>query len=449
MYADREQIIASLTRAQCCGHDFIPGKTGYQKLYAMAAYFRSCFLKAKDRSLPVCLAAEDRTVIAAAVLAAFSSGTTLALPHSFSSMALEEMQNMTGFCSAVVDCQRRLPTSVATFFPETEEKATEISFAQVSLRAELLSLFTGGSTGSPKIWSKTAANIFSEALFMVQEFGIVEEDTLAATISPCHIYGLLFSVIVPLMASASVLAETPLFPAEIAECVKKNNVTVFISVPAHYRVLNGRKTSEKLRIAFSSAGMLAEEDSLAFSKQNKVPVVEVYGSTETGGLASRNRFACEKYFTPLKPVRWQIRGQRLYVQSPFISPDVPVNKENLFLSGDKVRSCGETCFSLHGRADAVTKVGGERVDLDEVRDVLQQQPGVKECVVIGIADKTGRGNRIGALVRGEGIQLTRIRKELPSLLETAALPRILKETAAIPTTGSGKYDREAILRLLT
>jgi acyl-coenzyme A synthetase/AMP-(fatty) acid ligase len=356
---------------------------------------------------------------------------------------------MTGFCTAVVDCKRDLPPSVAAIFPTTEENAAEISFDTASLQSELLTLFTGGSTGSPKIWSKTAGNIFSEALFMIEEYGVSQDDIIAATISPYHIYGLLFSVVIPLTASASVLGETPLFPAEIADCVQKKKAPIFVSVPAHYRVLHDRKTSARLRIAISSAGMLPEEDSLAFSKINSVPVVEIYGSTETGGLASRNRYDGEENFTPLRPVQWQIMNERLYVQSPFISPDVPVNTENLFLSGDKVKACGENCFSLHGRADTVTKVGGERVDLDEVRDVLQQQAGIKECVVIAIPDKTGRGNRIAALVRGDAVDLSQIKKELPSLLETAALPRVIKVATVIPTTASGKYDRAAIIHLLT
>jgi len=270
-----------------------------------------------------------------------------------------------------------------------------------------------------------------------------------ATVTPYHIYGLLFSVLIPLVASARVLGETPSFPAEIAEVAHHVSATIFASVPAHYRVLRGRRITPSLRLAFSSAGMLEKEDNEDFCQTNKIGVIEVYGSTETGGLATRNRSDGQDYFSPLSPVEWQIKGERLYVRSPYLSPDLPMDENNYFLSGDRVQSCGENKFSLHGRADSITKVGGERVDLDEIRDLLQGQPGVKECVVMALIDDSGRGNRIAALVCGHGIDLKQIKNKLASSLDPAALPKRIKKVDHIPVTANGKYDREEIQTFLS
>jgi len=435
-------------------YDFVCHGASFADVYEMASCFYAVFAKAKDKNFPVALVAEEKAVIAAALLAALASGTVLALPHSFSKIALQQMQDDTGFTAAIVDHEIKqqqvvLPKDTQHICFKTSSEKVALPVEKIAVDGELLILFTGGSTGAPKKWSKSAGNIFGEAFYMTDCYQISDKDTITATVSPYHIYGLLFSVLIPLVSSARVLNETPSFPAEIASLVQQESATILVSVPAHYRVLKGRSLSATVRQAFSSAGMLKKEDSLDFSSCNSIGVIEVYGSTETGGIATRNRAFGQKYFHPLSPVEWMVKDERLYVQSPFLSPDLPTNENGFFLSGDRVQSEGEECFSLHGRADAICKVGGVRVDLDEIRDVLQQQPNVKECVVVPLPDKGGRGIRIAALLRGDMLNVSKIQKDVSAVLESAALPKRIKIISVIPIKSNGKYDRDAIVDLFS
>lgn len=449
-----EQLLAELlhgpTRPE---QEFVCNRSTFADIYAMASRFYLQLKNIEDKTVPVCLAAEDRGTIAAALLASLACSNTLALPHSFSSVALAQMQEATGYKVAIVDASQPndFPQGTQFIFPEPGRTDGLSGFVseKISLDATWLLLFTGGSTGAPRLWSKTAGNMIGEALFIAARYNIDDTDTILATVPPYHIYGLLFSVLIPLVASARVVAETPSFPAEITTLANTVSATIFASVPAHYRVLRGRKIAPSLRIAFSSAGMLDPRDNKDFCDNNTIRVVEVYGSTETGGLATRDRWNGQKYFSPLAPVDWKIQDERLYVRSPFLSPDLSMDEQGFFLSGDRVQRHGKKEFSLHGRADAITKVGGERVDLDEIRDVLQSQDEVEECVVLAISDETGRGNRIAALVRGGGIDLKQIKKNLASSLEPAALPKHIKKVDQIPVTASGKYDRVEIQSLLS
>lgn len=430
--------------------DFICNRARFTDVYVMAAQFYSVFTALEETSSPICLAAEERSVMAAAILAALASEKTLALPHSFSAAALQQMQDVTGYSTAIIDAEQQtnLPRDTRCISYDPGKASAALPVTSVSTDAELFLLFTGGSTGAPKIWSKTTGNIFGEALFMATRYQISSKDILVSTVSPYHIYGLLFSVVIPLVASARVLAETPSFPAEIVDLVQHHSVSLLVSVPAHYRVLRGRCVGSSLRLAFSSAGMLGREENDDFYEMNSVGVVEVYGSTETGGLATRNRSVGQEFFYPIEPVEWQINAERLYVKSPFLSPDILTNSDGFFLSGDRVQSQGENSFSLHGRADAITKVAGIRVDLDEVRDVLQAQAEVKECVVVVLSDETGRGSRIAALLRGDNIDMGQIKRILARALEPAALPKQIRVVSAIPVTPNGKYDKDAIRDLL-
>ncbi len=434
------------------GMEFIRGGATRKNVHDLAAGFCAKFVTL-DPDIPICLAAEGRDVVAAALLAAVASGRVLALPHSFSARALRQMQELTGFVTAIVDVDRELSHGTNCIYPGDVENLSPalLSGFTVDPDAELVKLFTGGSTGAAKIWSKSVSNIFDEAQFMASRYAISETDCVLATITPYHIYGFLFSVVIPLVSNAKIVAESPFFPAEIDQCVAKHGVTILASVPAHYRALQGRSLSSTLRLAFSSAGMLPEDDNIGFCSANKADIVEVYGSTETGGLATRNRAADEAFFTALAPVEWQIKEERLYVRSPFLSPDVPREKDNWFLSGDRVQLQEKNTFSLHGRADAITKVAGERVDLDEIRDLLQQQKGVAECVVLPLKDSTGRGNRIAVLIRSdqENLDLIPIKIVLSVSLEPAAMPKIIRLTTQIPVRPNGKYDRDAIIQLLS
>ncbi len=430
--------------------DFIADGVSRRQLLDLAARLTTSFTECPpDRA--ICLAAQGRDVIAAALLAAVATRRVLLLPHSFSAMALRQMQDFTGFDTAIVDVDRPLSHGTKCIWPHDVEKLQPSSLADCSPKpdAELLRLFTGGSTGAANIWSKSIANVFGEAKFITSCHGIKKEDCILATITPYHIYGLLFSVLVPLLSGASVVAESPSFPAEIDDYIQKESVTVLVSVPAHFRALQKRRLAGSLRLAFSSAGMLDIEDNSTFCASNSANIVEVYGSTETGGLATRNRGTGESFFTPLDILEWRITDGRLLVRSPFVSAEVPTGEDGWFLTGDKVREEEGGCFSLHGRADAITKVGGERVDLDEVKDLLMRQRGVSECVVLALEDGGGRGNRIAALLCSdeEELDLRPLKHVLSISLEPAAMPKLFKLVSRIPVKANGKYDRDAIAKL--
>ena len=181
---------------------------------------------------------------------------------------------------------------------------------------------------------------------------------------------------------------------------EESGATIFAAVPAHYRALKKYPLSgSTLRLALSSAGMLEKDDSLAFFHNNNVSVVEVYGSTETGGIASRNRSLGEEYFTAFPTVDYRFSHGKLAVKSAYISPDLPLDRDGFFLTADRVEPAGAG-FSLRGRSDTVTKVGGKRVDLEEVCNLVKSQPGVDDCVVMVLAEGGGRGSLTGALIEG-------------------------------------------------
>ncbi len=327
----------------------------------------------------------------------------------------------------------------------------------------IVRFFTGGSTGRPRQWPKTLRNVLGEAGFQGKFHGIGPADRILATVPPYHIYGFLFSVALPLVSGAGVAAATPGFPREIRDRLAGEGATVLVSVPAHYRAVGAGEKLESLplRMAISSAGRLETEDEAAFFRISGIPVTEIFGSTETGGIAWRRTSGGIPELRPFPVIKWKTDAEeRLLVRSPFLAPDTPRDPEGFFRAGDRVRLLPQGGLEFLGRADGVIKVGGERVDLEEVRRAVLSVDGVRDACILSLPDPGGRENRIGALVAAihdPGLDSTaasemnpgRIKAALSDRLPAAALPRLIRICDLLPLTPSGKIDRNAAAALFT
>ncbi len=431
------------------GEPYILGRTNYQDVYDLA-YGLTVSLTALDQpEQPVCLYTEDKTLTAAAMLAAAShAAPQLLFPYALNPQVLKEIHTATGAMRVVTDQPHDLPSPLkAVDFKPDAFPAAGLDAA--AMDKTIVSLFTGGSTGTPQVWPKTISNLFGEAFFMVDHFKITHRDRFVCTTVPYHIYGLLFSVLVPLAATAGVAAETLTFPHEIRNAITRHGATIFAGVPMHYRVLRDTHLpKDTLHLAISSAGKLEPEDGAAFFQKTGVGVTEIYGATETGGVALRNRANNEVGLTPLRAVHTRIEGERLYVRSPFLSPNLETDADGYFLTGDRVNPETGGGFMLLGRADGIVKVGGKRVDLEGVRACMMDLPDITDALVMSLPAKGARENDIVALVEGH-VDISAIRQALSGKVESYALPRRIIAVDKIPMSAAGKYDRQAVIELIT
>jgi acyl-coenzyme A synthetase/AMP-(fatty) acid ligase len=440
-------VAALLERPFDAAREVVAGGATLGEIYGMAAWLRSRLGGSGERGT-VCLATDNRATITAALLASLAGGPVVLLPYSFSGQALAGMQQATGCTVALVDTDQEVLPDMEAIRPPREVLSSGFSPFTARPDEELLRLYTGGSTGAPQLWSKTGTNLLGEALFLAAHFAVSPTDRIVATISPTHIYGLLYSVLLPLVSGASVVAGIPSFPEEIIRSVLEREATVLVSVPPHYRALRGKGSiGTSLRLAISSAGMLDVADNAEFCRHNASGIVEVYGSTETGGIGLRNRSRGETGFTPYPTIDWQIQNERLLIRSPYLSRGLSRNADNSFLTGDRVKPDGATGFQLRGRTDSITKVGGKRVDLEEIKGAITQLAGVTDCMVLALPVAGSREHRIVALVEGETVDTEAIRAVLATRFEPYALPRAIKAIDRLPVKANGKVDREAVLRL--
>lgn len=426
---DKEFVIAGCTYGECYSH---------------AAGFVNRFSSLESDGEPVCICTEDRGIIASAMFSSLAGGPVCILPYSLSPQVLAEMRDIMGFRYAIVDAPMELPDGVVGILPERGQWPPATRPKEVD--SPFMQLFTGGSTGKPKVWSKTAVNLFAEAAYQADKYGFTRGDLVAATVPPYHIYGLLYTVMAPFLASAGVLPGIYVFPGEIASVLREKPVTILVSVPVHYRVLKETViTAPELRLAFSSAGPLDRDDAAAFYRQTGIGPEEIYGSTETGGIACKSSATGRVDLEPFECLEWKISHDLLCVKSPFVSPDLPVDSGGYFVTGDRAAPAGPGRFALLGRADGVVKVGGKRVDLNDVQDRIRKTPDIRDAFVISMSGRRGRGTDIAAVIETD-LEEERVRAILTGILEQYAVPRRIKIVVKMPSTATGKYDREAIMR---
>jgi acyl-coenzyme A synthetase/AMP-(fatty) acid ligase len=426
-----------------CQKDFIFSGYSYGEIFELAAGLKKT-LSRRGEEKTLCLCTENKAVIAACILASLAGSCQLIFPYAFSAHALAEMYDAVGFNAAIADHPEEMPAGVKIITPLAGE-ISDIDPEEIRDPDEpFLQLFTGGSTGKPKVWSKSPRNLFAEAFYWKEKFDLSAKDLFVSTVPTYHIYGLFFSVILPFVAQAKVLSDIYTFPQEIISTTNKHKATVLVSVPIHYRSLKvDNLSAPSLKVAFSSSGVLNRSDAIHFQNKTGLGITEIYGSTETGGIAARSISEHTESWKPIDVVSWKISGKRLSIKSPFISAEMEKDSEGFCVTGDEVQPDKGNRFILLGRADGIVKVAGKRVDLLDVQNKILTLPTVIDALVVALPAEKGRESVIAAVVACK-LNKIQLKKMMLEKLEPYAMPRRIKIVSSIARAATGKIDRGKI-----
>jgi acyl-coenzyme A synthetase/AMP-(fatty) acid ligase len=394
----------------------------------------------------VCVGSDDRVEVAAALLSAFAGGPRVVFPHALTPGALRDVAAAQPYDFWLGPEPWGTELEARRF--ETTNAPPVDSYALRDTDAPTVSLFTGGSTGRPKLWTKAGRHLLGEAAMLSEAYGVGPTDRVLSTAPPNHIYGILFSVLVPLLSGAPVQRAATFFPAEAMQLTETTGATILVTTPVHVRALLAAKwRRHSTRLLFTSGAPLSPADARALHDEAGIGPVEVYGSTETGGIAARAWEDASRDWKALAGVAWRLVDGVLAVRSPYVSDEAPRDADGYYHTADTARDVGAGRFELAGRADGVVKVGARRVDLREIEDRLRAMPGVRDAVVVARPSRSGRDAEIVALVESAR-PAADLSVALRSALPSPAWPRIVRCVERIPTTAAGKRDLEGVERLI-
>ncbi len=417
---------------------------------------------------PVVLLAEDRALFAAGLLGAWSAGRVVHLPPSPAPAAVEALARRAA--ALLHDQPRPAPDGVTVV--DLRRASGGEPLGQVPDDAALV-LHTSGSTGDALAVRKGAGQLLGEARALVQAFDLAGA-RIAPTVPAHHIYGLLWGVLVPLLAGGAFLRETPLHAETVAAALRRHGLDVLVSAPAHLRGLLAldRGALPALRRAISSGAPLPPAIASALHDAQGLSVTEVLGSTETGGVAWRLSPGEDDAWTALPGVRLGVAPDpaadratgpdaaivrsvaasgpivrsigRLTVDAPWLDPD----GRRPHVLADRGELLADGRARHLGRDDGVVKVAGKRVALLEVERALLALSGVVDAAVLALPGDEARGVELGALVVAPGRDAAWLRAELAAWLDAAAIPRRLVLLDALPRAATGKLPRDAALAAL-
>jgi len=325
-------------------------------------------------------------------------------------------------------------------------------------------VYTSGSTGAPTPIRKQLRQLTGEVAALEACFGadIGAADVLS-TVSHQHIYGLLFRVLWPLAAGRVIHAERYEFPEPLALALAARPCLLLAS-PAHLKRLPAHlawdAAATQLRAVFSSGGMLeAQASHHARSLLGQAPI-EVYGSSETGGVAWRRRNAAsgdgaDALWTALPGVAWRADADGLLqVKS------VQAGQDGWQSLADRIDDLGGGRFLLRGRADRIVKIEEKRVSLDAIEAGLLASGMVREARVLDCPDTAGGRQLLAAFLvpneagaallerEGRPAMNARLRTLLGSSTEAVALPRRWRYLDSLPVNAQGKTTRAQLMALL-
>ncbi len=343
----------------------------------------------------------------------------------------------------------------------------EYTLAALDREAPWAELFTSGTTGEEKPVVKAVRHLEDEVATLEARFGAAlgAGTRMLATASPQHLYGLLFRVLWPLATGRPFLRTPILHPEELVPTMDEGDFAL-ASTPLALRRLAERaeltSRAAHCRAVFSSGGPLEAGVARRVAETLGAPPYEVYGSTETGGIAVRQQWAGDEAWQPLPGVATALdpEAERLVVTSPFVSGGEPADAGCTRLAtGDRAELLPGGGFRLRGRVDRVVKVAEKRLSLPDMESRLREHPAVEEAALVLVE---GPGEpRVAAVV-----VLTRLGREsyvrdgrralgrelsghLARDFDRVLLPRVWRFADALPRDAQGKTSVRALEALVT
>jgi uncharacterized membrane protein/acyl-CoA synthetase (AMP-forming)/AMP-acid ligase II len=347
--------------------------------------------------------------------------------------------------------------SDSLFIPDFIENSARPSEAEIrnipvinSDETEIM-MYTSGSTGKPKAVPQRMTEFEQDNAFIISKWG--EEffkRKLVTTVSQHHIYGFLFGISLPFACGVPFRRARIEFPEEFEGLT--DEPYMIIAVPAFLK--RAVEIEEKLAVKdpfiFTSGGVLLPEIAEKTDKVFGFWPVEVYGSTETSGIAYRqSKNGLE--WTPFDNAKIRKSDDGcLVIVSPYIK-----DPEG-FATADLVDILNDGRFIMKGRSDSIVKIEEKRISMIEVENRLLQSSLVEDVKVVAMEDirqylaaavvlnDAGRKKFKGA----EKLVLNRYFHDyLMQFFENVVIPKKWRFVDALPCDVQGKKHKEEIIAL--
>ncbi len=347
-------------------------------------------------------------------------------------------------------------------------------------------IYTSGSTGKPKGAMNTHAGICNRLFWMQDAYKLTAADRVLQK-TPFSFDVSVWEFFWPLLAGARLVMARPGGHQDsgyLIETIVKEGVTVLHFVPPMLAAFLADKDAgscRSLRCVISSGEALSFDLQEQFFSILPGALHNLYGPTEAS--VDVTSWACRRDAARgAVPIGSPIANTQIYLLDPQLQPvpigvagelhiggvglargywgrpDLTTEKfipdpfgdkpdARLYKTGDLARWRADGNIVYLGRIDHQVKVGGVRIELDEIEGALAVNPAVRDAVVIDREDRPGERKLVGYVVPREegGADISaQLRADLKKHLPSYMVPSALVFLKALPLTANGKVDRRAL-----
>lgn len=391
----------------------------------------------------------DRYHFAVGLAASMIAGKISLLPSTYTPETLRQLAAFAPDCRILTDADSAHHSLPAVRFPALCAAGDVVGAMPAVPRLDAAQLvawvFTSGSTGTPvphrKTWGRLVINVRAEGVALGLDAR--RPVTLIATVPPQHMYGFESSVLVAWQNGAAFDAGRPFYAADIAAVMAHTPPpAALITTPFHLRALLDEGIAlTPVSLVVSATAPLPVALAQTAEARLQAPLLEIYGSTETGQIATRRSARCEEW-TLFPGIHLEARGDQTWADGGHIEAAVPMS--------DVIEQVDAARFRLQGRSADLINIAGKRSSLGYLNQQLVSVDGVRDgSFHLPDGERDGHITRLAAFVVAPGLDPAALRAALRDRIDPAFMPRPLIFLDALPRNATGKLPRdtcEALLR---
>ncbi|MGZ5249848.1 MAG: AMP-binding protein [Caldimonas sp.] len=381
----------------------------------------------------------DRYRFAVGLGAALLRGHTSLLPPNHTPHTVERLRARFPQVYALVEGEGQgegLPTVV-----HGEPAGDGEAAPNPPIDADLVAAYvlTSGSTGDPvphaKPWGLLALSARAEAARLASSIGreSLAGVTLVATVPPQHMYGFESSVLIALHGGAAFDAGRPFYPADIAAALARAPApAMLVTTPFHLKaLLESGLALPPIELVLCATAPLSPQLAARAESAFAAPLVEIYGCTEAGQVATRRTTVGAEWQT-FEGIGLSGGDAATVVSGGHVPTPTPL--------ADVIQVLGGDTFRLLGRSNDLVNIAGKRSSLGHLDFHLNAIEGVVDGA-FWMPPESGDAPgiaRLVAFVVAPGVSDAAIQEALRGRVDAAFLPRRIVRVEALPREPTGK-----------
>lgn len=395
---------------------------------------------------PVLAMTGDRYRFALALGAALVRGQAGLMPPNHTPDMVERLRGL--FSGAYVLADGEAPGVDLPVVPLVESVGSVAGeVPQIAGDHEAAQVLTSGSTGAPmphgKRWDLLNVNLRAEAARLAEALGRTDLQgvALVGTVPAHHMYGFESTVLLALLGGAAFAAERPFFPGDIVQVLASvPRPRVLVTTPFHLKTLvESGLALPPVDLTLCATAPLSPQLAARAEAALGGPLVEIYGCTEAGQVATRRTTDGPEWRT-FDGLTLSGDGAQAVVRGGHVPVPTPL--------ADVLEVLSPTRFRLLGRSNDLINVAGKRSSLAHLNYHLNSIAGVQDGVFWLPPDTGGEAVvRLVVLVVAPEVTRDALLAALRQRVDAAFLPRRVLRVESLPRDATGKLPATRLAAL--